>query len=89
MKNLLTLTVVAGMLAFTACGPSADDLAAKEKATQDSIHMADSMAAEAAGMAEKARMDSVAAAETAAMEKMKQDSIAHADSVAKKLIKKK
>ena len=34
-----------GMMAFYACGPSKAELEAKAKATQDSIHMADSLAA--------------------------------------------
>lgn len=83
MKKLLTLVLAGGMLAFYACGPSKEELAAKEKAKQDSIHMADSMAAAAAAAAEKAKADSIAAAEAAMKEKMMQDSIAKADSLAK------
>jgi hypothetical protein len=82
MKKLLTLAVAASALLF-ACGPSEEELAAKEKAKQDSIRIADSLAAAeaAAQAAEKARQDSIAAAE-AAKEKARQDSIRTADSLA-------
>jgi hypothetical protein len=79
MKKLFTLVAVAGMFAFTACGPSADEKAAMEKAKQYSI----------AAM-EQAKMDSLNAAQEAqkAMEQARQDSIdaagkAQADSIAK------
>jgi hypothetical protein len=49
MKKLFTLVAVAAMFAFVACGPSAEEKAAKEKATQDSI-----AAVEAANAAEEA-----------------------------------
>ena len=42
MKKLFAMFVVAGMVAFVACGPSAEEKA--EKARQDSITMADSLA---------------------------------------------
>jgi len=76
MKKSLTIVAFASMLAIVACGPSAEEKAAKENATQDSIaavekHSADSIAEAAA--ADQAKM----AAETA--EKAKQDSIAAAD----------
>jgi hypothetical protein len=63
MKKLLSLTLLAGMFAFSACSPSAEEKAATEKATQDSIAAADSMmrAAEAQAM-EAAKTDSMAAA---------------------------
>lgn len=78
MKKLFALFVVAGMVAFVACGPSAEEKAAK--AAADSIAYADSVAKVEA---EQARIaDSTAQAVKVA------DSIAHADSVAKKLIKK-
>jgi len=63
MKRLLQLFVVAGMLAFVACGPSAEEMA--EKAKQDSIRMADST---------KRATDSIA--EIQAKEKVKADSLA-------------
>jgi hypothetical protein len=49
MKKLFTLVAVASMFTFVACGPSAEEKAAKEKATQDSI-----AAVEAANAAEEA-----------------------------------
>lgn len=49
MKKVFTLVAVATMFAFVACGPSAEEKAAKEKATQDSI-----AAVEAAKAAEEA-----------------------------------
>ncbi len=82
MKKLLTLVIAGGMLAFYACGPSKAELEKREKAKQDSIHMADSVAAAAAAAAEKAKADSVAAAQEAAAkaaaEQAKADSIAAA-----------
>ena len=49
MKKVFTLVAVASMFTFVACGPSAEEKAAKEKATQDSI-----AAVEAAKAAEEA-----------------------------------
>ena len=49
MKKVFTLVAVASLFAFVACGPSAEEKAAKEKATQDSIS-----AVEAANAAEEA-----------------------------------
>ena len=62
MKKLFGLLMIAGMMSFVACGPSAEELA--EKAKQDSIRVADSLAVIAA--AEQAKADSIAAAEAAA-----------------------
>ncbi len=74
MKKVFAMLVIAGMVGFVACGPSAEEKA--EKARQDSITMADSLANVAA---EQARIaDSTAKAEVEA---------AHADSIAKGLIK--
>lgn len=86
MKKVLSFVFIAGMAtAFVACGPSKEELEAKEKARQDSIRVADSIAAAeaAAQEAEKAKQDSIAGAERAAFVA---DSL-HQDSVAKKLIK--
>lgn len=64
MKKVLTLVAVAGMFAFVACGPSAEDKAAAEKRKQDSIASADSLRAaeeaSAAAAAEQAKADSAA-----------------------------
>ena len=81
--------LLAGMLSFYACGPSAEEKAAAEKAKQDSIaavqkHTDDSLAAVAA--AEKAKQDSIANA--AAAEKAKADSLAAASSKKKAPAKK-
>jgi len=62
MKKILTLVAVAGMFTFYACGPSAEEKAAKEKAKQDSIASVE--AANAAAEAAKAAEDEAAAAKT-------------------------
>jgi len=82
MKHLFI--TVAGLMLFASCGPNAEELA--EKAKQDSIRIADSIAvveAEAAAVAaaEQAKADSIAMAEA---EKAKADSIAAAASSKKK-----
>jgi membrane protein involved in colicin uptake len=63
MKKLLALLLVAGMVAFVACGPSKKDQEAKEKAKQDSIKAAEKAKKEADSLAavekEKRRMDSL------------------------------
>ena len=82
MKKLVALSFAAGMFAVTSCGPSAEEIAAKEKAKQDSIQMADTMAVANAAAAEKAKADSIAAAEMASKEKAKADSTRMADSLA-------
>lgn len=74
MKKLFAMFVVAGMVAFVACGPSAEEKAAK--ITADSIKFADSVALEATNLQRIA--DSTAQVVAVA---------AHADSVAKGLIK--
>ncbi|MGQ0826770.1 MAG: hypothetical protein ACT4ON_00090 [Bacteroidota bacterium] len=61
MKKLFTLVAVAGMFTFVACGPSAEEKAAAEKAKQDSI-----AAVEAAKAAEEAAKAQATADSTAA-----------------------
>ena len=80
MKKIFFLFFVAGMFSLISCGPSAEELAAAEKAKQDSIAkvQADSLAA----VAEQVRLDSIAAAE--AEQKRINDSIAAAEEAAKK-----
>lgn len=80
MKNLVKLFVVAGLFTFIACGPSAEEKA--EQARQDSIRVADSIAAV---QAEELRIqDSIAAEEARlAAEKAVADSIAAAEAAAK------
>ena len=73
MKKLLTIAAVAGMFAFIACGPSAEDKAKAEKMKADSLHMADSMNQAKAAMMMKAHADSM-------MMKAKADSMHMADS---------
>ena len=51
MKKTLTLIALAGMFSFYACGPSAEQKAAAEKAKQDSIAAVEAaVAAEANGV---------------------------------------
>jgi len=67
--------MIAGMMSFVACGPSAEEQAA-EQARLDSL-TADSIAqVEAAAAAEQTRIDSIAQVEAA--EQAKADSIANA-----------
>lgn len=63
MKKIIALVLVAGTFAIYSCGPSAEEKAAAEKATQDSI-----------AAVEKAYQDSIAMAQ-AAMQKAEEDSI--------------
>lgn len=53
MKKVLSLLVIAGMFTLVSCGPSAEEKAAAEKATADSIAAAEAQmkAAEEAAMA--------------------------------------
>ena len=80
MKKLLTLVLAGGMIAFYACGPSKAELEAKEKHKQDSIHMADSMAA--AKAAEEAAAKAAEEAAAAAKAQAAADSARVADSLA-------
>jgi len=76
--------MIAGMMSFVACGPSAEQKAA-EQARLDSL-TADSIAqVEAAAAAEQTRVnDSIAQVEAAAAEQAKADSIANAPKGKKK-----
>ena len=69
MKKLLSLTLLAGMFAFSACGPSAEEQAEQNRLAQDSIALADSMMRAAEQQAvEVAKADSMTApADSAAM----------------------
>ncbi len=85
MKKIFTLVAVASISALVACGPSAEQKAAAEKAKQDSITAADAAAKAAADAAAKASQDSTAAY-TAAQEaktKAMNDSIAAAEDAKK------
>jgi hypothetical protein len=68
MKKIYSLVMISGMLALAACGPSAEEKAAMEKARQDSIERV-----------QKATQDSIETANKAAMDKMKADSTATAN----------
>ncbi len=89
MKKLLTLVAVAGMFTFVACGPSAEEKAAKEKAQQDSIAAVEAAkAAEEAAKAQATADSTAAYAAAEAKAKATQDSI-DAAAAAKKGGKKK
>lgn len=84
MKKILSLVLIAGFTALIACGPSAEEKAAAEKARQDSINVVAKMAADsmnaAQALIEKARQDSI-------MMVLQADSIAKATMVKKPGIK--
>lgn len=67
MKNTFKLVLLASVFAITSCGPSAEEIAAKEQAVADSIAAVEAKA--------QAVADSIAAAEAA---QFKADSIAAA-----------
>ena len=73
MKKLFSLLVIAGMAAMVACGPSAEEIAAKEKAKADSIAAVQKAKEDSIAAVQKAKEDSIAAAQ-----KAKEDSIAAA-----------
>jgi hypothetical protein len=60
MKKLVTFATAASMLAFIACGPSADEKMKAEQHVKDSTRIADSTAKVAAMM--KMKADSMKAA---------------------------
>lgn len=64
MKKVFLFLTIVGITAVVACGPSAEDKAAQEKAMQDSIAAADAamQAAEEAAMQAAATVDSAASA---------------------------
>jgi guanylate kinase len=74
MKKILLSSAVIASMMFVSCGPSAEEIAAKEKAKQDSIQKVEEerMMKEAEEMAAKAKEDSIATA------KAVEDSIAAA-----------
>jgi colicin import membrane protein len=81
MKKTMLFAVAAAMLSLTACGPSKEELARREKAKQDSIqHVNDSMAVvQKAVMQAEQEAHAKAQAEAEAKEKARQDSIAQAE----------
>ncbi len=72
MKKVFGILMIAGMAALVACGPSAEEIAAKEKAKADSIAAAQKAIDDSIAAAQKAIDDSIAA-------KAKEDSIAAAN----------
>jgi DNA-binding protein H-NS len=84
MKKVFLSAIVAGMMAMVACGPSAEEKAAAEKAKQDSIAAVEAAKAETEAAAAKATADSIAAVEAAAKQKAIDDSIAAAAAAPKK-----
>ncbi len=63
MKKILGLAIIAGMMTFTACGPSAEEKEAAAKAMQDSIDAAEAqMKAVEEAARQQAIQDSIAAA---------------------------
>ncbi|MBM3404962.1 MAG: hypothetical protein FJY10_08755 [Bacteroidetes bacterium] len=68
MKKVLSFILVAGLVAMFACGPSAEEKAAREQAVKDSIA--------------KVVADSIAQVEAAARAKFVADSTRIADSIA-------
>jgi hypothetical protein len=79
MKKVLSIIAVAALsAAFVSCGPSKEEIEAKEKAKADSV--AAVAQAQADSLAKVAEAEAAVAAEATA--KMKQDSIHMADSLA-------
>jgi len=75
MKKFLTLIAVAGIFTFVACGPSAEQKAAAEKAKADSIAKADSMNRAQQASMMKAKSDSIAKAAASKSDSTKKDSM--------------
>jgi hypothetical protein len=82
MKKL-TVFAVAGIMALTACGPSAEETAKKEQILKDSIAKLEMESKAKATQDSIAKVEEEAKAKAAEMEKMKQDSIAKAEEEAK------
>lgn len=89
MKKVFTLMAVASMFAFVACGPSAEEKAAKEKATQDSISAVEDANAAVEAAKAQAMVDSTNAANAAAEAEAARvsDSIAAANAKGTKPVK--
>jgi hypothetical protein len=76
MKKLFGLLMIAGMMSFVACGPSAEELAKK---AADSARVADSIAKVQADSIAAVAAEEQAKADAAAAEQAKADSIAAAE----------
>ena len=81
MKKVFTLVAVAGLFTTVACGPSAEEMAAKAKATADSIAAVESAKAAEEAAKMQAAADSTAkyAEEEAAKAQAAADSAAKAE----------
>ncbi len=80
MKKVLSIITVAALSAtFVACGPSKEEIEAKEKAKADSIAAVEKMKQDSIAAVEA---EAAKAAEAAAAEKAKADSMRMADSLA-------
>ena len=86
MKKLFTLVAVAS-LSLVACGPSAEEKAAAEKAKQDSIAAVDAANAAAEAAKAQAAADSVAAVAAAEAAKAQATADSIAAATAKKTVK--
>ncbi len=81
MKKVLSIIAIAAVSAtFVACGPSAEELAAQEKAKADSL--AQVAAADSTRIADSLAIIAKAAEDSIAREQAKADSIRIADSIA-------
>jgi len=81
MKKVLSIVAVAALsVAFVSCGPSKEELEAKEKAKADSIAAVDQQKADSAAAVAATEAEAAAANEAAA--KHAQDSARMADSLA-------
>ncbi len=74
MKKLASIIAVAGVFAFIACGPSAEQKAAAEKAKADSMKAADSMKGVQQAAMMKAKQDSMMKAAAMKNDSTKKDS---------------
>lgn len=78
MKNLFYASIL-GMAVLTSCGPSAEEKAAKEKATADSLAQVAAMDSANMAMAAQATADSLAKVAEEARLKASADSLAAAE----------
>ena len=74
MKKLASIIAIVGVFAFIACGPSAEQKAAAEKAKADSMKAADSIKNAQQAAAMKAKQDSIAKATAMKGDSTKKDS---------------
>ena len=70
MKKIIGLFLIAGMSFFAACGPSAEEEAAKTEATLDSISQAEDAELARVAAEAQAELDAQAAEDTATAEEV-------------------